>query len=201
MRVILVCLCMIWTTAPRAAELPGDSLYRLDISLQTADGTTRMLSSLRGQAWLVTLFYSQCSSVCPLLTAQLQDIDRKLTPQARRGVTVLMVSLDATRDTPAALRAFKDEHRIDDPRWIVARADATGVRLLAAALGIRYRELPDHTFDHSSVVTLADSDGVIRASSTLGLRGADASFLQTVRSIGEAAAATRLGDERLPRPQ
>jgi protein SCO1/2 len=34
------------------------------------------------------------------------------------------------------------------------------VRAIAAALGIRYRQLPDLSFSHSSVITLLDRDGV-----------------------------------------
>jgi len=173
-----------------AAEVPGDSLYRLQIPLETADGTRIALSSLRGQPLLVTMFYSHCTSICPLLTADLQKIDGQLTPDQRSVTRVLMVSFDAVRDTPTALTGFKQLHHIEDPRWVVARASAGNVRLLAAALGIRYRELPDHSFNHSAVITLADRDGVVRAR-VVGVGGADAQFLDTVRSIAAAASANR----------
>ncbi len=173
-----------------AAEVPGDSLYRLQIPLQTADGKHIALSSLRGQPLLVTMFYTHCTSICPLLTADLQKIDGQLTPDQRTGTRVLMVSFDALRDTPAALKGFEQLHHIDDPRWVVARASAGDVRLLAAALGIRYRELPDHSFNHSAVITLADRDGVVRARA-VGLGGADAQFLDTLRSTAAAAPASR----------
>lgn len=173
-----------------AAEVPGDSLYRLQIPLETADGTSIALSSLRGRPLLVTMFYSHCTSICPLLTADLQKIDGQLTPDQRTGTRVLMVSFDAVRDTPATLRGFKQLHHIDDPRWVVARVSAGNVRLLAAALGIRYRELPDHSFNHSAVITLADRDGVVRAR-VVGLGGADGQFLDTLRSIAVAGSASR----------
>lgn len=173
-----------------AAALPGESLYQLTIALESADGASVALSSLRGQPLLVTMFYSHCTSVCPLLTAELQRIDRQLAPDQRRGMRVLMVSFDAVRDAPAALRGFKRLHHIDDPRWIVARASASDVRLLAAALGIRYRELPDHSFNHSAVITLADREGVVRARA-VGVGAVDTQFLATLRSITAAGSASR----------
>lgn len=43
---------------------------------------------------------------------------------------------------------------------------AADVRALAVAVGIQYRELPDHSFNHSTLISLADRDGVIRDKTT-----------------------------------
>jgi len=163
MRLIGNCLLSLFMSIALARELPGDSLYRLQIPLQTAQGSTVALADLRGKPALITLFYSQCSSVCPMVTVQLQNIDRQLTPKARRNLAILMVSLDADRDTPQALQTFKQQHHIDDPRWIVARAGGADVRTLAAVLGVRYRKLPDQSFNHSAVITLVGQEGTIEA--------------------------------------
>ena len=173
-----------------AADLPGDSLYRLPISLETSRGAQIKLSSLRGQPLLITMFYSHCALVCPLLTTDLQNIDHELSPKERAHLRVLMVSFDAERDTPAELEAFEQAHSIHDSRWITARASAGDVRLLAAALGIRYRALPDHSFNHSTVISLTDKDGVVR-SRAIGLKSADAAFMTTVRSVSAAGATYR----------
>ncbi len=178
----------------QATGVPGDSLYQLELPIETAAGVTVPLSSLRGRPLLVTMFYSHCTSVCPLLTAELQQIERGLAPAARSRVRVLMVSFDAVHDTPTVLKSFAQSHHIDDPRWTVARAAPGDVRVLAAALGIRYRELPDHSFNHSAVISLADQEGVVRARA-VGLRAVDAQFLDALRSIATAGAASRPGGE------
>ena len=164
------------------AEPPGDSLYQLEIALQSSDGTSVALSELRGRPLLVTLFYSQCSSVCPMITARLQSIESQITARNRHNVTILMISLDPGRDTPQVLASFKHEHHIEASNWIVARAAAGEVRALAAVLGVRYRELPDHSFNHSAVIALIDRDGVIKARAD-GVLGADAAFVRQVQSI------------------
>ena len=175
-------------------DLPGESLYQLPISLETSRGAKIKLSSLRGQPLLITMFYSHCTLVCPLLTKDLQNIEHELTPKERAYIRVLMVSFDAERDTPAELKAFEQEHSIHDSRWITARASAGDVRLLAAALGIRYRALPDHSFNHSTVISLADKDGVVRGRA-IGLKSADAVFMTTVRSVSAAGATNRTAGE------
>lgn len=179
---LLGCLAALCVGATSAAELPGDSLYQLEIPLQTSDGRAIVLSAMRGKPLLVTLFYSECSSVCPMITVRLQSIERQLPARKRQNVTVLMISLDSARDTPERLETFRREHHIEGPNWIVARAAEADVRALAAVLGVRYRELPDHSFNHSAVIALADRDGVIRARAD-GVQGADAPFLRQVQSM------------------
>ena len=180
-------------TAPPGSELPatalpGGSLYQLGISLETSDGRTIAFSSLGGQPLLLTMFYSQCTSVCPLITNQLQLLDRRLAPGVRSRMRVLMVSLDPARDRRAGLRRFGEQHHITDPRWIVARADPDGVRMLAAALGVRYRQLPDGSFNHSTTIVLADIDGVVRAR-TSGVNSSDAELVRVANSMVAATAA------------
>ncbi len=164
---------------PANDTIPGDSIYQLPVTLQTAEDKTLRLAQLRGRPLLLTMFYSQCTSVCPLLTAQLQRLVDQFSPAERRQLQVLMVSFDAVRDTPDALAAFKAEHHIQQGNWIVAHASAGDVRALAAVLGIRYRELPDHTFNHSAVISFADREGIVRAR-TGDLTAVDNAFVRAV---------------------
>jgi protein SCO1/2 len=179
-----------------APELPGDSLYNLRIPLQVAEGSTVELASLRGKPLLITLFYSNCTSVCPLVTAQLQNIKRQLPAQARSNITILMVSLDADRETPDMLKTFKQEHHIEGPDWVLARASAGDVRALAAALGVRYRQLPDQNFNHSAVIALADRDGVIKERAVGPQAAVEPKFIEACRAIAVSGGANPLDDER-----
>jgi protein SCO1/2 len=165
----------------QAADIPGDSLYQLPIALQTAEGKTIKIDDLRGRALVVAMFYSHCTSVCPLLTAQVQRLVGQLSPGEQQRIRILMVSFDAVRDTPEALSSFKAEHHIEEANWIIARASANDVRALAAALGIRYRELADHTFNHSAVISVTDRDGTVRAR-TSEQTGPDDAFVAALRA-------------------
>jgi protein SCO1 len=165
---------------PAMRSIPGTSLYQLSVVLETAEGSALHLSALQGQPLVLTMFYSHCTSVCPLLTAQLQRLMSELSPGEREQTRVLMVSFDSVRDTPEELKGFKAEHHIQDSHWMIARASPADVRLLAGALGIRYRELADHTFNHSAVISVADRNGTVRARSS-ELNGPDTSFIQALR--------------------
>ncbi|MFI4889353.1 MAG: SCO family protein [Steroidobacterales bacterium] len=167
---------------PAMDSVPGASLYRLDTNLETAEGVGVKLADLQGKPLIATMFYSHCTSVCPLLTTQLQHLVAALSPAERAKIRVLMVSFDSVRDTPEVLTEFKARHHIEDSNWLVARASASDVRTLAAALGIRYRELPDHSFNHSAVITLLDADGVPRARTQI-ITDDDAAFAASLAAL------------------
>ena len=139
---------------PAVEPISGDSLYQLPVELAAANGASLKLSSLRGKPLIVTMFYSRCTSICPMLTHELQQLMSRLSTLERARVQILMVSFDSAGDSPATLTAFKSEHQIAGDNWLIAKASARDVRSLAAALGIQYRELPDHSFNHSAVVSV-----------------------------------------------
>jgi len=177
-------------SATADAMLPGNSLYQLPISLETADGNTVPLSSFRGKPLIVTMFYGHCTNVCPMLANQLQILQRRLAPKTRANIRILMVSFDSTRDAPGELSGFEQQHHVGRADWTLARTSPDDVRLLAAVLGIRYRRLPDQSFNHSTVITLADQDGVIRAR-TSGIQSSDSELVTAANVLFAGTAASQ----------
>jgi protein SCO1/2 len=146
---------------PAVASAEG-SLYELELPLETASGAGASLDLHRGHPVLVAMFYTSCTQACPLTVAKLRSIEAALSEEQRRELRVLLVSLDPARDTPAQLAELGARHGLD-ARWTLARAPEEQVRELAAALGIKYRTLPDGEINHSAVITLLDAQGVPRA--------------------------------------
>jgi protein SCO1/2 len=180
-----------------AAQRPAhredsSSLYELELQLTDQASRARALDLYRGQHTLVTLFYGSCPMACPLLIDTLRATENAMTPQERARVRVLMVSVDPERDTPQALAALAQQRRIDPERWTLARADANDVRLLAAALNIQYRRLPNGEYNHTSVITLLAPDGrMVKQTSVLGR--ADEEVVGALRTAmrAQSAAARR----------
>lgn len=165
-----------------AADVPGESLFQLPVHFTTAGGEPLVLDDYRGAPLVVTMFYGTCKAACPLLARAMTATAQALPPASRDKVRFLMVTLDPQRDTIEELQRFAREYRLDAPRYAVARTDADGVRLLAAALGIRYRTLPDGMISHSSILTALDADGVPRAR-TERLAEADPQFVSDVATL------------------
>ena len=112
---------------------------------------------------MIAMFYSSCKYVCPLIIDTLQRTERALSDGERGRLRVVLVSFDPKRDTPLALKNLAEERHLDLKRWTLTRTDAVGVRKLAAVLDVQYRALANGDFNHSSVITLLDSDGHIVA--------------------------------------
>ena len=156
-------------TLAQATELPGDSVYQLQVPMVDQDGKVFDFSSLRGQSRLVTMFYTSCPYMCPLIIDTARMTERELDDKQRAKLSVLMVSFDTKRDDPVTLKAQAEKRKIDSSRWTLARTDAANVRKLAAILGIQYRQVDDGEFNHSSVLILLDAEGRIAArSETMG---------------------------------
>jgi protein SCO1 len=164
-----------------AVALSGESIYQLDIPLTTADAKSHALGELRGRPVLITMFYTSCQGVCPLLAFSMRRMVTSLSETQRARLRVAMVSFDPARDTPEALKGFGALHKIDTGRWWLARTPDATVRELAAVLGIRYREASPGVFNHSAVITLLDAEGRIVARTTK-LDTLDQPFMDAMRS-------------------
>lgn len=146
---------------PAQAPLPGASIYNTTARFSDQHGKPLELASLRGSAVLVTMFYASCTSVCPMLIAQLARIDRELAPETRARTQLLLVTLDPKRDSTEKLQEVAKRHGVADPRWHLVRTGEDNVREIAALLGIRYSALPDGEISHSPVIALLDRDGAL----------------------------------------
>ena len=154
---------------PAPASERDASLYQLHEKLLSQDGKAIDLDIYRGKPVLVTMFYASCPATCPLIIDTLREIERKVDAPRRPPLRVLLVSLDAARDTPEALRKLAGERRIDTSRWTLAHADAAAVRRIAAALSIQYRQLPNGEFSHSTIISALNADGkIVSQSAELG---------------------------------
>ena len=184
MRAVLVALALAACSggrhgAPAPAPAPtiapaGPSLYDLPIELR--DGR---FDAQRGHPVLVAMFYATCPAACP---AMIDDLSRVLAEAP--DTHVLLVSFDAARDTPSRLADLARVHRLD-ARWTLTAADESNARVLAAAIGLKYRRLPDGVFTHSTAIVALDPDGrVIARTDRLG---DDESLVRTLRTVDSFA--------------
>ncbi|HTE40750.1 MAG TPA: SCO family protein [Steroidobacteraceae bacterium] len=156
-------------------DLQG-SLYDLKIQLTDQLGHKQSLDTFRGHPVWVILFYGSCPSACPLLIESVRANETALAPEARKDLRVLLVSIDPDRDTQSALKKLAHERRIDTVRWKLTATSEDEVRLLAAALGIQYRRLPNGDYNHTSAITLLKRDGEMGKQTSI-LGRADPSLL------------------------
>lgn len=186
-RTLLALLLAAAGSVSAAPPLPADSIYQLQTPLTDQAGRDVRLDAGRGQPVLVSMFYTSCQFVCPMLIDALRDTEQQLGAAERAKLSVLMVSFDPAHDSVAVLKRTADERGLDPAHWTLARTDAKNVRKLAAVLGIQYRALPNGDFNHTTALILVDADGrIVGRTSKLG--SADPVFVKRVKASIQAAA-------------
>ncbi len=173
LRVITFALTLIASGAASAAAPVLDQAEALRIS-QAALGNrlddhafrdTRnqpvQLSDLRGKPLILSLVYTGCTSVCPLVLQNLYAAVE--SAQEALGVdsfTVATIGFDTRHDTPERMRAFASTQGVDLPNWQFLSADAATIERLASQVG--FVMFPSaQGFDHMAQTTIIDEGGVI----------------------------------------
>lgn len=173
------CLPAIAAVTSTGSAFPGDSIYRLNPRLTDQDGMPFALGSLQGGPVLVSMFYSSCEMVCPVLFETVAQTVKSLPAPARDRIRILMVTFDPERDTVPVLKETAAKHSCDQ-HWSIVRGSPADVRQIAAALGVQYRRLPSGEFNHSTSVLLLDTQGrIAKRSGSLG--AVDAALVTALR--------------------
>jgi protein SCO1/2 len=168
-------------TPAKDAPLPRESVYQLPVKLTDAQGRQYDWRTLRGKPRVVSMFYTSCQFICPLIVDAGKAIEKQLTPAQQQRIGFVLVSMDPARDTPAALKKIETARKLDPKRWTLASPAPGDVRAVAGVLGVRYRQLEDGEFNHSTVLVLLDADGrELARTEQVGSR-TDPEFLAAVR--------------------
>ena len=178
---LATCVSLAFAAGPAAKQLPRDSVYQLGLPLTDQDGRTADWRGLRGKPRVVSMFYTSCQYICPLIVDSGKAIEHQLSPAERGRIGIVLISMDPARDTPTALRKVFDKRALDASGWMLASPPPADVRAVAGLLGIRYRQLADGEFNHGSALVLLDAEGrIITRTEQVGSKP-DPAFIAAVR--------------------
>ncbi len=184
-------LILLWVAGFAAAatdELPHNSVYKLDVSVTDQEGQTtqwRDAANASSGPRIVSMFYTRCDYVCPMLFEAIRNIELQLPPVQRQRLQVGLITLDPARDDVAALKKTASQRGGDTARWRLYRTQTKDVRKLAGVLGVQFRQLKNGEFNHSTLIVLLDPQGVELAR-TDNITKPDANFIKAVLKATEA---------------
>lgn len=174
---LLVCACVVvflWRTNP-TSRAPAEAfvaspringeLPRLwkapQFSHVDAHGNRVTLATLHGKPWVADFIFTECTSACPMMTANMVLLQRALT-----GTPVHFVSfsVDPAHDTPDALAMYAQLWHADRARWTLLATEPATLSATLAGFGVTVQNNvdADDPIVHSSVFFLVDSEGWIR---------------------------------------
>lgn len=174
-----------WPAAskPPADNPPVGSFYAnfQGARLLDQDGRPFDAARLEGRIVLVNFIFTGCSTVCPLQTRALGEVQRQLSPALRSRVRLLSVSLDPLGDTPQALKRFAQRMEVDLSGWAFVTGRPQDIERISDALRL-YRPEKDvrKPDDHSTALWLVDPKGSLR----IRYNGSPPYVNRLVREIG-----------------
>jgi protein SCO1/2 len=77
-----------------------------DFALTNQDGERVSLADSSGTVRAVTFIYATCKDTCPLLTAKMALMQRKLGADFGKRVRFVSITVEPEVDTPAVLKAY-----------------------------------------------------------------------------------------------
>ncbi len=125
------------------------------ITLVRADGRSIDLKSELddGRAVIMTFIYTTCTSICPVITQTLQQVQDKLGPQITH-VHLVSITIDPENDTPTRLREYAAKFGAG-PEWQYY----TGTVDASIAAQKAFNVYRDDKMDHNPVVLLRAAPG------------------------------------------
>lgn len=131
------------------------------LSRPDQDGRQVTSAALRGHVWIADFIFTRCTSACPILSARLVSLQRRLPDPSLRFISF---SVDPEHDTPAALKEYAARWHGDEARWRLLANDAASLREIAAGMKVPVQATGDEKDPilHTNRFLLVDQRGVVR---------------------------------------
>lgn len=103
-------------------------------------------SAAENKVVLIDFIYTSCTDTCPVQTANLAQVQRRLKSENLFGsrVQMLSVSVDPVHDTPAHLAEYGQRHGVDASGWKLLTGEWEEVYEIVAELKLGVRTPRPH---------------------------------------------------------
>jgi protein SCO1 len=120
-----------------AAQARRGAEYFSNVTLTTQDGeTVRFYDDLlKDKIVAINLIYTTCQYACPLETARLSQVQRKLGDRMGRDIFFYSITIDPEHDTPAVLKEYSEKFHAG-PGWKFLTGKKEDIDLISRRLGL-----------------------------------------------------------------
>jgi protein SCO1/2 len=136
-------------------DYPRQDALAPDFALVDQHGDRLSLGALRGRPVVLTFVFAHCETLCPLIVERL-----KQASQEPSGTRVLLVTLDAWRDTPGSLPGIARRWALPPGFHMLSSRDGGEVLTVSTRYGVTsVRDERTGDITHPGLVFLIDADG------------------------------------------
>jgi len=173
--------CRKETNAGASTAISDESIFNISSQWRTQKREAFKFSMLKSKVTVAAMIFTSCQSACPRIIADIKKIESDLSVEERKKVQFLLITMDPVRDTPGRLNAFKNEHQLNDS-WTLICSDEDATTEIANVLGVRIKKLSGGGFDHSNIIFVIGTNGVI-AHKQEGLGGEPIETIAAIKSL------------------
>jgi protein SCO1/2 len=132
-----------------------------EFSYTDQTGKTLTRADLRGHVWVADFIFTQCTAICPTMTAKMVLLQRQV---ADPNVRFISFSVDPDHDTVEALAAYAKLWNADESRWHLLRTSDQAIKATAEGLKVLVGPSgdPGNPIMHSNYFFLVDAQGRVR---------------------------------------
>jgi protein SCO1/2 len=153
-----------------------------EFELIDQDGRPAKLSDWRGRAVFLDFVFTRCPGPCPIQTARLADVQRKLPAELAARTHFASVTLDPDYDSVAKLREYAARYNARLDNWSFLSGDAARVQAVLDAYRIGSVRKADGEIDHVIATFLIAPDGRI-ARRYLGVEGRASEMIEDLEKL------------------
>jgi len=167
----VLCACLTFSSAASAVDYDRDEALAIsqaaigkplvDATFRDIHGQPFRIADLRGKPLVVSLIFTSCHHVCPVITRNIKET-AEIAREAlgEDSFSVITIGFDWQVDTPDLMRMYASRNGIDVESWHFLSGDAASIAAISENVGFQF--FPSTTgFDHLSQTTIVDADGII----------------------------------------
>ena len=145
-------------------EINGEPKKVPNFSFKDQNGKTIANTDYNGKVYVVEFFFTTCPTICPLMNANLIQIQNKFENFKDFGVASFTINPD--HDTVEILKEYADDYGVKNSNWHLMTGSEENIYELANAGFNLYAAVDSEAeggFEHSGYFALIDKNGFIRS--------------------------------------
>ncbi|WP_042457549.1 SCO family protein [Neobacillus dielmonensis] len=88
-----------------------------DFTATTHENKSLGLKDLKGKIWIADFIFTSCADVCPPMTANMANLQKKVKDEGLDNVEFVSFSVDPSVDTPEVLTRYAGQFQADLNHW------------------------------------------------------------------------------------
>jgi protein SCO1/2 len=131
-------------------------------TLTAASGERLALADLRGKVLALTFIFTTCTDSCPLLTAKMAEIRRRLGADFGARIQFVSITVDPQNDTPERLRRYAEQFGANVAGWSFLTGTKAQIDDVVRRYGAYAKKTERGGVEHLFLTSLIDAKGLLR---------------------------------------